>query len=178
MVPRGVAAHGGLRPHGGSGGLCLPGPRPCRPGASVPRGRERPEGVYGADVPGVGLCDAPASRAEQAGADAAGHGGLCRGAGDRALPCPAGDPRRPHQAPGVCRGGPFRAGQPGAGVPGGLPEPAQRQGEGPGLVALGHHRRPGRGAGRHPGQRQGDLALWLETTRKRGGLVSALGVRP
>ena len=23
-----------------------------------------------------------------------------------------------------------------------------------------------------------DLALWLETTRKRGGLVSALGVRP
>lgn len=25
----------------------------------------------------------------------------------------------------------------------------------PGLVALGHHRRPGRGAGRHPGQRQG-----------------------
>lgn len=51
----------------------------------------------------------------------------------------------------------------------------------PGLVALGHHRRPGRGAGRHLDsgrELEIDLALWLETTRKRGGLVSALGVRP
>lgn len=178
MVSRPLAAAGGVRAHRRVGDLRLyfPGLPPA--GCSVPGGRDRPGSLHRPDGPGVGVCHPGVPRPEQAGADGGGHGGLCKVGGAGALPRPVPRPRRPHQAPALRAGRRLCGGQSGAGLPGGLSQPPQRPGKAAGLVALGHHRGPGRGQCLHSGQRQGagdQPAAVVWDQQKRGGLVAALG---